>query len=85
VKRLLMLGGSAAQVNAIKHAKKLGLHVILCDYLTDNPGQHFADEYIPASTTDEKAILQIAEKKKNRRDRRLCIGPGRSYCRICWE
>jgi len=64
VKRLLMLGGSAAQVNAIKHAKKLGLHVILCDYLTDNPGQHFADEYIPASTTDEKAILQIAEKKK---------------------
>lgn len=59
-----MLGGSAAQVNAIKHAKKLGLHVILCDYLTDNPGQHYADEYIPASTTDEKVILQIAEKKR---------------------
>jgi biotin carboxylase len=64
LKKLLMLGGSAAQVNAIKHAKKLGLHVILCDYLPDNPGQFYADEYIPASTTDEKIILQISEKKK---------------------
>lgn len=59
-----MLGGSPAQVNAIKHAKSLGLYVILCDYLTDNPGQHFADEYIPVSTTDEMAVLEIAEKKK---------------------
>lgn len=59
-----MLGGSAAQVNAIKHAKKLGLHVVLCDYLTDNPGQYVADEYIPVSTTDEKAVLKIAEQQK---------------------
>lgn len=59
-----MLGGSAQQVIAIKTAKRLGLRVILCDYLTDNPGQEFADVYYSESTTDEKAIYRIAVKEK---------------------
>lgn len=63
MKKILMLGGSSAQVGAIKHAKKMGLHVILCDYLPDNPGQHFADEFFPLSTTDERAVLDLARKK----------------------
>ena len=60
-KKILMLGGSAAQLNAIKRAKNMGLYVILCDYLLDNPGQHYADEYIPTSTTDKEKILEIAK------------------------
>lgn len=64
MKRILMLGGSMAQVSAIKHAKKLGLEVILCDYLPDNPGQRYADRFYQVSTTDKEAVLQVAIKER---------------------
>ena len=38
-KKILLLGGSAQQVIAIKTAKELGYYTVLCDYLSDNPGQ----------------------------------------------
>ena len=59
-----MLGGSAQQVIAIKSAKRLGLYTILCDYLPDNPGQHYADRFYQISTTDKDAVLEIAKKEK---------------------
>lgn len=59
-----MLGGSMAQVSAIKHAKKMGLEVILCDYLPDNPGQLYADRFYQVSTTDKEAVLQVAIKER---------------------
>src|SRR5690625_2372525 len=63
-KKILLLGGSYAQVPAIKAAKARGLYTILCDYLPDNPGQNFADEYINVSTTDKEKILEIARERK---------------------
>ncbi len=60
IKKILLLGGSYGQFPAIHEAKKRGYFIILCDYLTDNPGQYLADLYIPASTTDTDAILAIA-------------------------
>lgn len=63
-KTILLLGGSAAQIIAIKKAKDLGYRTVLCDYLTDNPGQSYADVYYPESTTDKDAILQIAIKEE---------------------
>src|SRR5690625_2257750 len=63
-KKILLLGGSYAQIPAIRAAKKKGLYTILCDYLPDNPGQKFADEYINVSTTDKEEILEIAKKHK---------------------
>lgn len=59
-KKILLLGGSAQQIIAITTAKRLGLATVLCDYLTDNPGQHYADKYYPVSTTDKEAVLEIA-------------------------
>ena len=59
-KKILLLGGSAQQVVAIKTAKKLGLYTVLCDYLSDNPGQYVADKYYNASTTDVEAVFEIA-------------------------
>ena len=44
-KKILLLGGSAQQVIAIKTAKELGYYTVLCDYLPDNPGQYVADKY----------------------------------------
>jgi len=63
-KKILLLGGSYAQVPAIKAAKERGLYTILCDYLPDNPGQNFADEYINVSTTDKEKILEIARERE---------------------
>lgn len=62
MKKLMMLGGSLQQVVAIKAARDMGHYVILCDYLTDNPGQEFANEYYDVSTTDPEAVLELARK-----------------------
>lgn len=62
MKRVLMLGGSLYQVYAIKEAVRLGHYVISCDYLPNNPGHQYAHEYYNISTTDKKAVLELAEK-----------------------
>jgi biotin carboxylase len=59
-----MLGGSHFQVPAIKFAKASGYHVITADYLPDNPGHRYSDEYYNVSTIDEKKVLELAEKLK---------------------
>lgn len=63
-KKILLLGGSAQQVVAIKTAKELGYYTVLCDYLPDNPGQYVADKYYNASTTDIEAVYQIAKDEQ---------------------
>lgn len=60
MKKILLLGGSAQQIVAIKTAKKLGYDTVLCDFLSDNPGQHEADKFYLVSTTDKEAILKVA-------------------------
>lgn len=64
MKKILMLGGSAQQIIAIKTAKKLGYYTIVCDYLNDNPGQNFADKFYLASTTDKEKIYEIAKLER---------------------
>ncbi len=63
-KRILFLGGSKFQIPPIKYAKEQGHYVITCDYLPDNPGHRYADEYHNVSTTDKEAVLKLAEKLK---------------------
>lgn len=64
MKKILLLGGSAQQVIAIETAKKLGYYTVLCDFLTDNPGQYVADKFYLVSTTDKDAVLEVAQKEK---------------------
>lgn len=64
MKKIVFLGGSAQQVIAIETAKKIGYYTILCDFLTDNPGQFAADKFYLVSTTDKEAVLKVAEKEK---------------------
>ena len=61
MKKILLLGGSAQQVIAIETAKKLGYYTVLCDFLSDNPGQYYADKFYLVSTTEKEAILDIAK------------------------
>jgi biotin carboxylase len=63
MKKILLLGGSHQQIVAIKKAKELGYYTVLCDYLSDNPGQYHADRFYQISTTDKDAVLQIAKKE----------------------
>ena len=62
-KKILLLGGSTAQLIAIRKAKELGYYTILCDYLPDNPGQHIVDSFHLVSTTDKDAILKVAREE----------------------
>lgn len=64
MKKILLLGGSRQQIVAIKTAKKLGYHTILCDYLPDNPGQYEADKFYQISTIDKKSVYEIAKVEK---------------------
>ena len=62
-KKILLLGGSAQQIIVIRTAKKLGYETVLCDYLTDNPGQYETDKFYLVSTTDKDAVLEVAVKE----------------------
>lgn len=60
----MLLGGSAQQVIAIETAKRLGYYTVLCDFLTDNLGQYVADKFYLVSTTDKKAVFEVAQKEQ---------------------
>lgn len=62
MKKILLLGGAFTQIPSIKCAKELGYYVITCDYLPNNPGHKYADEYHNVSTTDKEAVLELAKK-----------------------
>lgn len=63
-KRMLFLGGIMQQIPAIQKARELGYYVITVDYLPNNPGHKFADEYHNVSTTDLNAVLALAHELK---------------------
>ena len=63
MKKILLLGGSAQQIVAIKTAQKHGYYTVLCDFLLDNPGQYEADKFYLVSTTDKDAVLEVAKKE----------------------
>ena len=64
MKKILLLGGSAQQIVAIKAAKEMGYYTVLCDYLTDNPGQKYADKFYLVSTIDKEAVLEVAKQEQ---------------------
>lgn len=62
MKKIMMLGGNYFQATAIKAAKELGHYVISVDYLPDNPGHKFSDEYHNVSTIDKEGVLKLAQE-----------------------
>lgn len=64
MKKILFLGGSKQQVPAIEYAKSKGYYTILCDFLSDNPGQFVADKFYCESTTDLDKMLEISLENK---------------------
>lgn len=64
MKKILLLGGSTQQIPAIEYANQSGYYTVLCDYLTDNPGQYYSKKFYCVSTTDKEAIVDVARKEK---------------------
>ena len=64
MKKLLMLGGSRYVIPVIKTAQNMGIHVITCDYLPDNIGHRYADEYHNVSIIEKDKVLELAKKLK---------------------
>lgn len=64
MRKILLLGGSAQQIVAIKTAQKHGFYTVLCDFLPNNPGQYEADKFYLVSTTDKEAVLKVAMDEK---------------------
>jgi len=62
--RVLFLGGAYSQIPILQEAKNRGYYIITCDYLPENPGHKFADEYHNVSTTDFKGVFFLAKKVK---------------------
>lgn len=63
MKKILLLGGSAQQLVAIRAAKELGYYTVVMDYLPDNLGQYEADKFYGESTTDVEAVYRIAKEE----------------------
>ena len=62
MKKILILGGTLFQIPAIQYAKQQGYYVITCDYLPENPGHAYADEYHNVSTTDKEGVLALSRQ-----------------------
>lgn len=59
-----MLGGANSQIPAIIKAKELGYYTITCDYLPENPGHKYSDQYVNISTVDKEKVLELAIREK---------------------
>lgn len=64
MKKILVLGGSDLQIPLFKKIKELGYYSISCDYLPDNVGHKFADEYHNVSILDEEKLIDLCLKLK---------------------
>lgn len=60
--KILVLGGSNSQINAVLKAKQLGHYVIVSDYYENSPGKSFCDHSEMTSTFDIKGNIEIARK-----------------------
>ena len=60
--KLLILGGSNVQLNAIKRAKAKGHTVVVSDYLQDCPGKKIADFNEDVSTFDVEGNILVGKK-----------------------
>ena len=62
--RVLILGASNIQLNAIKRTTELGIETVVCDYLKDSPGKKISKFSHMASTFDEEECLKGAREYK---------------------
>ncbi|WP_239443091.1 ATP-grasp domain-containing protein [Gordonibacter sp. An230] len=63
-KTILLLGGSAQQLDSFEAARRLGYRAVLCDWDANCPGRGLADVFYETSTLDRDAVLGIARAER---------------------
>jgi biotin carboxylase len=64
MKKLLLVGGSHADIPVIQAAHQQGFYVITTGNKKDDLGHRLADIYYPADYSDPKQILDLAQRLK---------------------
>lgn len=64
MKRMLMVGGSHAEIPLIEAAHKLGYYVITTGNQTEGMGHSYSDQYIKCDFSDKESICRLAERQK---------------------
>lgn len=62
MKKILILGGSNCQKNAVLYGKSLGYEVIVADYSETPAAGRYADRLIPVSTFDAEGCIRAAKE-----------------------
>lgn len=62
-KKLLLLGGVQPACEIVKEAHKLGVEVIVTDYLSDSPAKKIADKSFMVSATDTDKIVELCKEE----------------------
>lgn len=63
-KRLLVLGGTVSTYDVVCHAKKMGVYVLVTDYLEHGVAKEIADEQCMVSTSDIEKLKELVKEKK---------------------
>ena len=83
-KALLILGAIAAMEEIVIDARKMGIYVIVTDYLENSPAKKFADETWMLSIDDVDGIVEKCRERKVDAVMNYCIDPGQKpYQKIC--
>lgn len=64
MKKMLMVGGSHAEIPLIEAAHKMGYEVITTGNQAEGLGHPYADAYIACDFSDKEAICRLAEEQK---------------------
>lgn len=64
MKKILVLGGGADQIDLIQDLKERGYFTILVDYYENPIAKSYADKHICESTLDQEKVLEIAKCEK---------------------
>lgn len=63
-KKLLVLGGSASNVQLVRYAQQMGAYVYVADNLENRPGKKIADEAVMISCDDYQALKDFIISNK---------------------
>ena len=63
MKKILVLGGGADQIDLILDLKERGYYTILVDYYPNPVAKPYADKHIQESTLDKETVLEIAKRE----------------------
>lgn len=61
-KKILILGGIRLACDIVTRAQKMGIYVVVADYLVDSPAKKIADESVLIDATDVDALVAYCRK-----------------------